>query len=167
MIQWMGRYRPLVEAIVKHANMCSKMMQTRIEIEEGIILSALEWQVLEYVIEHEEDDMMMSHISYQLGIAQSTFSKIIKKLDNLGLVDRYQKIGNKKNIIIKPSPKGIKVYSDYSATINNESFARFFSILDPLPDETIDTLVDAFAVLTDILPVRETDDTLVKITPEN
>ncbi len=102
MIEWMGRYRPLVAALVQHVNSVSKN-GVALFVYEDIYLTPNEWQVLEYIVEHREDDEHMTNMISSLAIPQSSFSRIQKKLCSMGLIERYQMTDNKKNIILKPT----------------------------------------------------------------
>ena len=86
--EWMGRYRPLVAALVKHTNVVQRASVRTVRLSDELRLTVQEWQVFEYVLEHQDDDACMNHISERLGIPQSTFSKIIKCLCERGLVDK-------------------------------------------------------------------------------
>lgn len=134
---WMGRYRPLVAALVRHSNITQRIAGTRSPLAGGMQLSSQEWQVFEYILEHQNDDAHMNRISERLGIPQSSFSKIVKTLCGYGLVDKYQLAGNRKNIILRPSAKGCSVYSAHSSQVMAETFACFFDALDSLDDEDI------------------------------
>ena len=68
---WMGRYRPLVAALVRHANIVQRTLSVKNETAEGICLNAQEWQVLEYIIEHLNDDAHMNLISDKHSSAKS------------------------------------------------------------------------------------------------
>lgn len=135
--EWMGRYRPLVAALVRHTNIVQRTFSKRAPLTEGISLTAQEWQVFEYILEHQEDDSCMNCISEQLGIPQSTFSKIAKLLCELGLVDKYQAENNRKNIILRPSDMGAEIYRRHAAAINQASFKGFFSELESLSDDEL------------------------------
>ena len=87
--EWMGRYRPLVAALVKHGNMAVNNLKHRTEIVPGVRLSSTEWQVLESVIEHELQVTNMNRLAEEIGIPQSTFSKTVSYLCGLGLVEKY------------------------------------------------------------------------------
>ena len=118
MIQWMGRYRPLVEQIVKHSHEAGRAMFRRFEFRDGIRLSAVEWQVLEYVYEHEEDEKMV-HIYEHIGLAQSNFSKSVKLLCSYGLIEKYHKSTNRKNVIIRITDAGRALYDDAIENVSN------------------------------------------------
>lgn len=145
--EWMGRYRPLVAEMVRHTNIIAKEAPVRHEVSEGIFLNNNEWQVLEYIVEHRFDDDRMIYISEKLSIPQSTFSKIIKNLVSLGLAEKYQMSNNKKNIIVKPTDKGLKTYlENVNKTVGNH-FSGFFSKLERFSDEDIAAFTEAIRTL--------------------
>ena len=118
--EWMGRYRPLVAALVRHVNVISKLNEDfRIEIGDGVSIDRLSWQIIEYFVEHSDNTYNMIDISMKLGIPQSSFSKKVKQLKEYGFLDRFIAEGNKKEIFIRPTEKAIRFYM--SASI----FSRF------------------------------------------
>ena len=141
--EWMGRYRPLVAALVKHTNVVQRAAGRTVRLSEEVSLSTQEWQVFEYILEHQDDDSCMNHISERLGIAQSTFSKITKYLCEQGLVDKYQTETHRKNIILRPSADGVDLYRQQTATVGREMFGAFFEDLDGLSDEHLETFTAA------------------------
>ena len=54
---WMGRYRQLVATIVLHGNNVSRVMPLRTPMLDGIALNQPEWQILEYLLENEQDQV--------------------------------------------------------------------------------------------------------------
>ena len=50
---WMGRYRPLVSALVQHSNLFAHS-GAKLEAVPGCVLSSQEWQTLEYLIEQNQ-----------------------------------------------------------------------------------------------------------------
>lgn len=141
--EWMGRYRPLVAALVQHSNLVQRAPNMSVRLSNGVCLSPPEWQVFEYIIEHEDDDACMNSISEQLGIAQSTFSKIVKVLCSHGLVEKYRTESNRKNIILRPSDTAMALYQHHASTVSANMFREFFQLMDRLPDEDIQTFTEA------------------------
>lgn len=163
--EWMGRYRPLVAALVRHSNIVQRTMSTKTDIYGGIRLTAQEWQVFEYIIEHLNDDAHMNLISDRLGIPQSSFSKMVKVLCNYGLIDKYQMTNNRKNIILRPSDYGLEVYAKNSSAVKESTFKDFFSQLDSLSDEDIELFTNAVETLSNNVSsvFRPENSELVKI----
>ena len=141
--EWMGRYRPLVAALIKHSNIVQRASGETSALSPEMHVSPQEWQVLEYILEHADDDACMNRISDRLGIAQSTFSKITKALCAHGLVDRYQAENNRKNIILRPSATAQAVYDRHVADTRVRLFQSFFDALAPLSDDQLDVVVNA------------------------
>ena len=148
-VSWMGRYREIVAAFVRHGNTVARFQNSKSEIYPGIFLSQQEWQVLEYIVEHEDDDSNMNRISERLGIPQSTFSKTIKLLTGYRLVARFRISGNRKSIILKATHTGIEVYQSFSQVINGDTFQQFFKTLSALSDDQLAVVAKAISDLDD------------------
>ncbi len=146
MIEWMGRYRPVVAALVQHVNSVSKAGVALFTYED-IYLTPNEWQVLEYIVEHREDDEHMANMISSLAIPQSSFSRIQKKLCSMGLLERYQMADNKKNIILKPTELALKVYEYHSDELYRYMFKPFFDELEGFSDEELGRFAHAIETL--------------------
>jgi DNA-binding MarR family transcriptional regulator len=164
--QWMGRYREFVAQLVRHSNVCARILHKTQEVCPDIQLSAQQWQTLEYIIEYEDDMLNMSKYAERLGMPQSSFSKCIKKLVDIGLIDKYKTNQNKKEIIVRASKKGREVYTLHSKNLNHNIFNKMFEILSPLNDQDMKLVADAIKALNDSLysTVKvESSDTLIKV----
>ena len=149
---WMGRYRPLVAALVLHANVVNRGLSMRSDIGDGIMLNPQEWQVLEFVIEHSDSYFSMIEISRELGIPQSSFSRIVKTIQDYKLISKYQVAGNRKNIVLRPTEYGKSLYSKRVGGSSSIDFISFFKELDSLSDDSIKTFTRALNNLTLGLP---------------
>lgn len=146
-LNWMGRYRPLIDTLVRHRNAYARAINHKTECIEDVSLSLLEWEVLEYIIEHESDDASMIQISERLAIPQSSFSKFTRTLCSCGLVAKYQMIGNRKNIILKATDKGMEFYRKRVEYLMKYVFGEFFQHLDGLSEEDLAAVTRAIACL--------------------
>ena len=144
---WMGRYRALVAALVKHSNINTKLGKNRSETEIGIPLTANEWQVLETVIEHQHEVSNMNRLAEAIGIPQSTFSKTVKYLCGAGLVEKYQTSTNRKNVILKPTALACALYEKHAAVLEQYIFGDFFRQLEQIGDEDLQTVIHAIEML--------------------
>ena len=142
-IEWMGRYRELLKALVLHCNVSARVSSISSDVGNGISLTPYEWQGFECILEHEDENVNMIYMSSGLGVPQSTFSKISKKLCKYGLVERYQAFGNRKNIILKGSEMGRGLYLAHTGQVLEKVFAPLFSGLDSLSDEALKTVTEA------------------------
>lgn len=141
--QWMGRYRQLVAALIQHSNLNARTYKELIQFSQDITLTVTELQVLEVIIECENVDKM-SIISDRLCIPQSSFSKIVSKLCSYDLVQKYQMVGNKKNIILRATKKAEKFYAEFSENYSSKNlFSSFFDGLKDVDDEVIDVFTKA------------------------
>ena len=157
-INWMGRYRQLVETIVKHRNAFARVMNSKTEQYEEVSVSILEWEVLEYIIEHENDDASMAQLSNRLCIPPSSLFKLSKTLCNYGLVAKYQMVGNKKNVILKPTEKGLNYYINRAEMLNDSIFGQFFEELSEFSDEELAHIVRAIDILTPLTDISANPD---------
>ena len=154
--EWMGRYRQLVSALVRHVNVLDKLKEEfRIEIADGVYVDRLVWQIIEYFVEHRDNTENMIDIAAKLGIPQSSFSKKIKLLKEYGFIDRFIAEGNKKEIFIRPTEKAIRFYKQNSADNVSKEFLPFFEKLDRFSDGEIDAFTEALELLTDTCEARE------------
>ena len=150
--EWMGRYRPLVAALVLHSNIVNRAANERMEIGCGIRLTPQEWQTLEFIVEHDDSFFSMIEIARQLGIPQSSFSRTVKVLHDQTLIAKYQVAGNRKNIILRPTEKGLQIYNNRMEDPIRENFRQFFKELEPLSDEDLQLITKALNHLTLSLP---------------
>lgn len=65
---WMGRYRALVSELMRFSNVAVKDSTEKHDIGDGILINNVEWQILEYIVEHNSDEEKMILISDKLGI---------------------------------------------------------------------------------------------------
>ena len=144
---WMGRYRRLVEELVRHRNHYVRAVNSKTEENGDVSISVLEWEMLEYIIEHDGEDFSMIRISEKLAIPQSSFSKFTRTLCGYGLREKYRMVGNRKNIILRPTQKGIDFYNERVKDLMENVFGPFFKALDPLSDADVDRVADAITHL--------------------
>jgi len=163
LVSWMGRYRGIVEALVQHGNCCIRAANYKMSTSEGITLTAQEWQVLEYIIEHEDNDQNMTKLSEGLCIPQSSFSKMTGKLVKYGLLEKYQIVGNKKSVILKASELGKTFYEKNVEVIKQFVFDAFFRELEGFTDEQLAQFVKAIHVVDERMPGSKGKQQLVKI----
>ena len=145
---WMGRYRPLIAALVFHGNNVARTQYTRIPMKDDIVMTQVEWQILEYLLENEQDDECMSRISERLGIPQSSLSKAVKTLCGFGLVERFRRGRNRKNVILRPTQKGMELYREQvPRLLERNNFRAFFEALSQLDDEELASITKAVRLL--------------------
>ena len=149
---WMGRYRPLVAALVLHSNIVNRATNERMDVGDGIMLSTQEWQTLECIVEHQDEFFSMIEIARRIGIPQSSFSRVVKTLHEQKLIAKYQVAGNRKNIILRPTEEGLRIFGHRMADPIRELFKQFFKELEPLSDKDLALITSALNHLTLSLP---------------
>lgn len=155
---WKGRYGDLVAAIVRFNNIAARNSTLQTEYPEyGFSLSAQEWQVLEYLLEHPDSYSPMAHISQDLGIATSTLTKYSAKLVKLGLVEKYKAIDNRKNIILRASQLGERFYYEMVDRFMMANFEVFFQALSSLNDAQLAKLTEGIEALSGRLDTESND----------
>lgn len=162
-LSWMGRYRDLVGQLIRYANIYVRGYNIELGGEEGIFLSAQGWQVLECIIEHEETTLKMAELSRFLGMPQSSFSKYVKKLVEQGLVERYRKTDNRKEIILRPSGKGKDFYIRKSKGLLELGYKEMFGLLEHISEENLRSVVAAIENLADHLDMDTNDFTKTRL----
>ncbi len=147
-LKWMGRYRELVRALIYYSNSSNRgMFKKTLSPVNGIALSKPEYQILEYLCEFENENKIMANIAHDLGIIPSIVTKSTKTLVGHGLVERYHIVGNRKNIILKPTQAGRKMYIDCYTRDIEKLFIPFFNALEGLTDEQLKTVERAIYTL--------------------
>lgn len=142
-LDWMGEYRDVVGSLIHYCNVYASAYKKESLCVCGVEFSFSQIQVLEYLLENEELNQNMSCIATRLGITFSTFSKVVNKLESKGLLEKYYLEGNKKNIVVRVSELGRKVYSAYSEEVLRTHFAAMFDILKDVPKESLPIIAKA------------------------
>jgi len=146
-LEWKERYQEIIVALVRHGNTVSRTLSDTMDCGNGLLLHYQQFQVLEYIIENRQSIFSMNDASSQLSIPQSTFSKTVKQLVEAGLVEKYQAVNNRKNIILRPTEKAIGVYSDFAQKHAKQIWQPFFDALKDVDDEDLHAVVQAIDVL--------------------
>jgi Transcriptional regulators len=137
MLQWLGEYRNLVEAIICFANSYSDIHNKEF-IGNEVKVSFSQIQVVEYLLENEEYNQKMSEVAKRLGITASSFTKLANKLVGKGVLQKYHIKGNKKDVIIQVTELGRKVYQEYSEQVAAELFKEMFEIGKEVSKENLE-----------------------------
>lgn len=143
---WMGKYRKLIEKMIKFGNTYARKSRGEHSYNTPITFSASDMQVLECVLENEQECENMVGIAERLGISKSAFSKHTKRMVEKGLLERYRMADNQKNIIIKVSDYGKEIYQIYAEYTYETAFKKMFQVLDGVPDEYIDKFTEAMEI---------------------
>jgi len=124
-LSWMGRYRNLVRALVHYSNSSNKFVGNTGSANN---LNQYQYQILEYICEHEDENKIMTDIARDLGVLKSVVTKETKYLCERGFVAKYRIVGNRKSIVLKPTEEGRQAYLA-SCKIVEKAFEHFFDTL--------------------------------------
>ena len=139
-LEWMGKYRLLVEKMIRYANMYAAIYKKEDFYGTDIPISFEQVQVLEYLLENEQLNQNMVMIANRLGITPSNFTRIVNKLVGKGLLEKYYVEGNRKNIVIRVTDLGKEQYQIYSEYIYELSFSRLFKQIEGIPEEELNQI---------------------------
>lgn len=137
-LEWMGEYRDILESLIYYCNVYYSSYKPEVFEYKGVNYSFSLIQVVEYLIENEERGENMNSIAVRLGISRSNFTKIVKRLEEKGLVEKQLKDGNQKDVILQVSAFGRELYEHYSKIVLEQHFAKMFAEFDKIPREYID-----------------------------
>lgn len=164
-LEWLGEYREIIEKIIKFGNSYASRYQKESYAGTPVLFSAIQLQTMEYILENEEKHQNMAEVAARLGVSPSAFSKNVKKMLEKGLLEKYHTANNRKNVVVKISPLGRKIYADYSKYALEHHFKPLFQILDEIPKEYIEKfaqVLDRWAESEDIEDTTE-DVPLIRI----
>ena len=136
------RYKEFIDLLMKFINLFTHYGNIPVVGKSGVKVTSRQWQTLVCIIENEKENKNMNFMANKIGLQKSTFSKYIKVLADNGLVERYQHDDNNKNIVLKPSEKGLDFYKKRGMIIWESGWSEPFSTLEKLSDENLTVLVD-------------------------
>lgn len=139
-LEWMGDYRAVVEQLIRYCNIYAAVYKKEQFRCGDVTYSFSQVQVLEYLLENKHLNLNMSSVASRLGITFSSFSKLVSKLAQSGLVEKYYLAHNRKNIIVRVTPKGCALYEDYAQKVYALHFKPMFDELAKLPKEHLPVL---------------------------
>lgn len=134
-LEWLGEYRNIIEKLIRFSNLYSGVLHKKQLLGTDIEISFSQIQVVEYILENENLMQNMSTIAYRLGISYSTFSKLASSLVDMGLLQKFNISGNKKDIIIQPTEYGKEQYLKYSRFMQELWIKRIAEAGSAIPKE--------------------------------
>jgi DNA-binding MarR family transcriptional regulator len=137
---WMGKYRDLVELLIRMCNTYADRYMVQVYFNSDVLLSAAQIQTIEYLLEAPDEKMI--DLARRLGVARSTLSKGVQKLALKGLLEKYQKEGNKKDIYLRVTAKGRRTYEKYSRWVREQCFKPMFALADKTPKKYLGYFMD-------------------------
>ncbi len=164
-MEWIGRYRSVVAAMIRYANVSQRLSTERhYHSEYDVTICPQEWQVLEYLLEHPDNTLCMAAIADKLGLVPSTFSKCTRVLINNGLAERFRTPKNQKSVVLRSTEKGRSFYHAEVERFLARAYQSLFDNLSDFTDEQLSAFANALNVHIDSLqPNKIANTTLIKI----
>lgn len=131
----MEEYRDIIEQLIRYSNVYAAVYSKEMHHGTDIPFSYAQIQVVEYLLENEDLNQNMNTIATRLGITNSTFSKLASRLVKKGLLQKYHAEGNRKDVIIRVTETGRRVYDEYSRHILKHHFSLMFEQARDIPRE--------------------------------
>ena len=141
-LQWKERHRSLIEKMIRYGNAYAFTFRKQRSFGTDTLFSASQIQTLEYILEAEDSDEKMMEMVARLGVSKATFSKNVKSLMEKGLLEKFHCEGNRKDVYVKPTDKGRKVYQEYTKFVCENLFDEILEIADQVPQEYLKLMED-------------------------
>jgi len=104
----------------------------------------------------------MSTLANKIGVPHSNFSKYVKVLKEKGLIERFRKANNSKDVIIKLTDRGREFYRLRSRWME-EHYQELFAVLDNISDEQLVVFSEVIEKMTDTYtPFQNEGNELIK-----
>ena len=125
-----NRYPEAEHYMVQLFNRYVELSKKCYEYCEGISLYPNEIHTVEYIAESSTTNM--TDIANQLGLTKGAVSKMIAKLENMGLLVRYKYQPNQKEIYIHLTHLGVRAYEGHKEYHQDmwKRLSGYFSVLD-------------------------------------
>ncbi len=136
-LAWMGEYRDVVEKLIRYCNVYAAVYKKEAYLGTNVKVSYSQIQVLEYLLENEELHQNMAMIAGRLGITRSTFTKLVNRLVEKGLLEKFHASDNRRDVIVQATEQGRRVYADYSDYVYRAHFSRMFEVGRAIPRESL------------------------------
>lgn len=147
-LDWMQNHRVIVEKMIKYGNAYAAGYTKRRNFGTSEEFSPSQIQTFEYILESEDRNEKMSEMAIRLGVSRSTFSKNVCFLKKQGMLEKFRRVGNRKDIYVKPTEKGREIYATYVKFVNEVCFNEMFHIADEISEddkERFIKMLDIFA----------------------
>lgn len=128
----MQEHRSLIAKLIRFANAYTVMYNKPVNYGTNVDISAAQIQTLEYIMENE--NLKMSEIAEKLGVTRGTFSKNAMQLQEKGLIKKYRRDDNKKEIYLFATDLGKQLYQQYTSYVYENWYHKMFELADEVPE---------------------------------
>lgn len=146
-LEWIGENSGVMEALIRCCNIyAGEYREERLEYM-GVCYSFSQIQVIAYLIENEERGENMAAIAKRLGVTRSNFTKIIKRLERKGIVEKKCIPGCKRDHCVEVTAFGRELYDNYCKSVLRTRFTAMFREFEKLSPEARDHVVKALLLI--------------------
>ncbi len=131
----------IIELFIRLANKYRSMEKIPVDYGGEHSLYHSERHMLDQVGDHPE--MNMTEFARMTGVTKGAVSQVVKKLETKGVVRRYKRIENEKEVLIELTELGREIY-DKHKTVNEESTSPLYEELRKYSDDKVYFLLDMF-----------------------
>ena len=91
----------------------------------------------------DNPDMNVTELALTVGVTKGAISQVVKKLEDKGVVRRYKRTTNDKEVFIELTKAGRDIYQKHKE-VNEETMRPLREELKKYPDEKVEFLVTMF-----------------------
>ena len=141
-MKWMREYQGFLEVMIRTYNKYSTLYTKQNFYGTDDSISLAQIQVVETVLKNKGN--YMTFLSKSLGITKGTLSKSITKLEKKGIVERYKLPDNNKEIYIRVTEKGERIYKQYLKFTYDALFGSLLNSLEQLDETSLEVVKNMF-----------------------
>ncbi len=141
-----------VDAVYRHGALQEEYsVQTR-DYGNGYLMTEVEAHTLGYICEHGE--VTVTHLAAYTRRTKGTVSKMLRKLEDKGLIARTQKPGNRKWVFFVPTLEGIRVNELHQAYDRIKTIEMLEALLEECTLEEVESFYKVTALRVKFLESR-------------
>ena len=131
----------IIELFVRLANKHNSLMKIPLDFGIGSHLYHSEMHMIDQIGDHPE--MNITELAGLIGVTKGAISQTVKKLESKGVVTRYKRGENEKEVFLKFTDIGKKIYNKHKE-IDKEAIIPLYEELKKYSDDKVYFLVEMF-----------------------
>jgi len=142
--------REIVELFIKVVNKYNSLEKIPVKYGKKHHLYHSERHMLDKIGDNPE--MNVTDFAHSVGVTKGAISQVVKKLESKGVVKRYKKSSNDKEVFIKLTKAGNDIYQKHKK-VNEETIRPLYKELKKYPEEKVEFLVTMFKWFDEFLDI--------------
>jgi len=131
----------IIELFVRLANKYNSLMKIPLDFGAGSHLYHSEIHMIDQIGDHPE--MNITELAGLIGVTKGAISQTVKKLESKGVVTRYKRAENEKEVFLKFTDIGKKIYKEHKE-IDKEAIIPLYEELKKYSGDKVYFLVEMF-----------------------